>query len=252
MASISPAVEKMDRGLGNEQMNATLGGCETMEIRHYRRGWMQEFFCCVTRSDFKYLIGGEQVAKSKEDFSFFCRCCFAPCHSFDMIIEDTKSDSDLIEINRPSRCCMATGKLCCLQEASIFSGEEHLGDIKENCWWFVPSFKVTDPNDKKLYMIHPPTCCFGGCVNCCPGGSCPCPHGCCMIPCDVYAVDKNGFEIQEKVGTMAKIPKKTFKECFNEINYYKVDFPETATNDEKGLLVGSSILVNALYFEHSE
>jgi len=73
-----------------------------------------------------------------------------------------------------------------------------------------------------------------------------------MIPCDVYAVDKNGFEIQEKVGTMAKIPKKTFKECFNEINYYKVDFPETATNDEKGLLVGSSILVNALYFEHSE
>ena len=72
--------------------------------------------------------------------------------------------------------------------------------IRDNyCWWFVPSFKVTDPNDKKLYMIHPPTCCFGGCVNCCPGGSCPCPHGCCMIPCDVYAVDKNGFEIQEKV-----------------------------------------------------
>ncbi len=51
---------------------------------------------------------------------------------------------------------------------------------------------------------------------------------------------------------MAKIPKKTFKECFNEINYYKIDFPETATNDQKGLLLGSSILVNALYFEHSE
>ena len=51
---------------------------------------------------------------------------------------------------------------------------------------------------------------------------------------------------------MAKIPKETFKETFNEINYYKIDFPENATTNEKGLLLGSSILVNALYFENSE
>ena len=53
-------------------------------------------------------------------------------------------------------------------------------------------------------------------------------------------------------GRMAKIPKQTLRECYNEINYYKVDFPENATTDQKGLLLGSSILVNALYFEHSE
>jgi len=53
-------------------------------------------------------------------------------------------------------------------------------------------------------------------------------------------------------GTMAKIPKKSFKEVYNEINYYKVDFPDNATIDEKGLLLGSSILINALYFEHTE
>jgi hypothetical protein len=51
---------------------------------------------------------------------------------------------------------------------------------------------------------------------------------------------------------MAKIPKKTLKECYNEINYYKIDFPDNATTDRKGLLLGSSILINALYFEHSE
>jgi hypothetical protein len=51
---------------------------------------------------------------------------------------------------------------------------------------------------------------------------------------------------------MAKIPKKTFKEVFNEINYYKIDFPDNATTDRKGLLLGSSILINALYFEHTE
>ena len=51
---------------------------------------------------------------------------------------------------------------------------------------------------------------------------------------------------------MAKIPKATFKEVFNEINNYKIDFPNSATTKEKGLLLGSSILINALYFEHSE
>lgn len=53
-------------------------------------------------------------------------------------------------------------------------------------------------------------------------------------------------------GRMAKIPKETFKETFNEINTYKIDFPVVATTNEKGLLLGSSILINALYFEHSE
>jgi len=72
-----------------------------------------------------------------------------------------------------------------------------------------------------------------------------------MIPCEVYALE-NGFEGKEPVGRMAKIPKKTFKEVFNEINYYKIDFPDNATTDRKGLLLGSSILINALYFEHTE
>jgi len=72
-----------------------------------------------------------------------------------------------------------------------------------------------------------------------------------MIPCEVYALE-NGFEGKEPVGMMAKIPKKTLRECYNEINYYKIDFPDNATTDRKGLLLGSSILINALYFEHSE
>jgi len=242
----------MDRGLGTEAMRKTLGSLDSMEVRHYRRGWMQEFFCCISKSDFHYLNEKKEiVAKSKEDFTFVCRCCIGPCHAFDMTIADTNSQSDFIEVNRPARCCMGTGKLCCNQEATVFSGDEHLGDIRESCWCCVPSFKVKDQNEKGVYMIRPPTCCFGGCVNCCKGGKSPCPHGCCMIPCEVYALE-NGFEGKEPVGMMAKIPKKTLRECYNEINYYKIDFPDNATTDRKGLLLGSSILINALYFEHSE
>lgn len=51
---------------------------------------------------------------------------------------------------------------------------------------------------------------------------------------------------------MAKIPKETLRETFNETNYYKIQFPNEATTNQKGLLLGSSILINALYFENSE
>lgn len=51
---------------------------------------------------------------------------------------------------------------------------------------------------------------------------------------------------------MAKIPKKNFRDVFNETNYYKIDFPKEATANQKGLLLGSSMLINALYFENSE
>lgn len=247
----TPGAETMDRGVGTDEMRNILGSCDSMEIRHARRGWMQEFFCCISKSQFTYLNNKQVVAKSKEDFTFVCRCCFAPCHPFDMSIEDAKTETDFIEVNRPFRCCIGTGKCCCKQEATVFSGDEHLGDIKESCWWFVPSFKVYDQNETKLYVVKPPTCCFDGCVDCCPGGQNPCPLGHCRIPCNVYPVN-NGVEGKDPVGRMDKIPKATFADTFNEINYFKVDFPDKATTDQKGLLLGSSILINAIYFENTE
>lgn len=247
-----PAGETMDRTLATDGLRNVFESCETMEIRHSRRGWLQEFFCCITKSDFKYLDGGKTVvAKSKEDFVFVCRCCFAPCHPFDMTITDTSLNSDFLEVNRPSRCCMGNLKCCCKQEATIFSGDDHLGDIRESCWWFVPQFEVYDHNEEQVYAIRPPTCCNGMCMDCTPDGNHPCPHGCCMTPCDVYPI-ANGAEGMDPVGRMAKIPKETFKEVFNEINYYKIDFPDEASTNQKGLLLGSSILINALYFENSE
>jgi len=247
----APGSEAMERDLTRDALQDTLGSCDSMDIRHYRRGWLQEFFCCTTKSDFKYMKEGKTVAKSKEDFSFPCRCCLGPCHAFDMILRDTKTDSEFLEVNRPFRCCMGNFKCCCKQEATVFSGDDHLGDIQETCWFGVPHFVVLDQAENEVYLIRPPTCCGSMCINCFPDGKWPCPHGCCMIPCDVYPIE-NAREGTQPIGRMAKIPKETFKETFNEINNYKIDFPTNATTQEKGLLLGSSILINALYFEHSE
>mmetsp|Transcript_6732 Transcript_6732/g.12457 ORF Transcript_6732/g.12457 Transcript_6732/m.12457 type:complete len:242 (-) Transcript_6732:109-834(-) len=239
--------ETMERG--NEVLMSKLQNCEKIEVRQGRRGWLQECLCCVTKSDFKYFDGEKQIARSKEEFSFLCRCCFAPDHAFDMTIKEPESDTELLEINRPFRICPSACKCCCKQEATIFSGEDDLGEIRETWWWCVPQFKVYDHNDEELYTIHPPTCCDGTCVDCFSEGN-PCPHGCCIIPCDIYAAHDTSET--ERIGRMAKIPKETFCDTYNETNYYEVEFPKGATPTQKGLLLGSSILINAAYFENSE
>ncbi|KAG7353962.1 scramblase [Nitzschia inconspicua] len=241
--------ETMDRGDG--LLASKLQNCEKLEIRQGRRGWLQECLCCVTKSSFSYYNGEKEIAQSKEEFSFLCRCCFAPDHAFDMTVHPVEGGDGFLEINRPCKICPAPLKCFCHSEATIFSGEHDLGEIRETCWWSVPQFKVYDHNEEEVYIIQPPTCCDGMCVDCFSEG-CPCPHGCCIIPCNIYAGHTPVTNSTEPVGRMAKIPKKSFCDTYNETNYYVVEFPEGASVNHKGLLAGASLLINAVYFENSE
>jgi hypothetical protein len=141
--------EKMERG--TPLMKGTLEGCKKMEIRHARRGWCQECCCCITKSDFKYYdtthnddpdsnSNKKKIAISKEEFNFCCRCCIGPCHSFDMTVKapglPEDQNPEIIELNRPCRCPMMSCKCCCYQEATIFSGDDDLGEIRESFWWW--------------------------------------------------------------------------------------------------------------------
>lgn len=69
-----------------------------------------------------------------------------------------------------------------------------------------------------------------------------------MYPADQQ--DTNGNA--PYIGRMAKIPKENFCDVYNETSYVEVDFPEGASSQQKGLLLGSYLLINALFFEHSE
>lgn len=137
----------MDRG--TDLMRGTFEDCKKMEIRHGRRGWLQECICCITKSDFKYYdttlnevpdnnINKHNVAESKEEFNFCCRCCIGPCHSFDMTVKapgvPVTQNPEIIEVNRPCRLPMMPCKCCCFQEATVFSGDDDLGEIREACW----------------------------------------------------------------------------------------------------------------------
>ena len=118
----------------------------------------------------------------------------------------------------------------------------------------VPQFKVYDHDDQTVYLIHPPTCMGGMCIDFFTEGN-PCTHGCCKIPFRIYPADQagatNGSDAPY-VGIMKKIPKENFCDVYNERSYVEVQMPEGATTNQKGLLLGSFLLVNALYFEGSE
>ena len=49
-----------------------------------------------------------------------------------------------------------------------------------------------------------------------------------------------------------KKPKSAMTEIFTDANAFTIDFPKEATADQKGILIGTSIFVNSLFFEGSD
>lgn len=116
----------------------------------------------------------------------------------------------------------------------------------------IPNFRVYDHDDNTIYIIKPPTCCGGLCIDCCTEGA-PCPHGCFMLPWRVYEGDaKRTTGDAPYIGKMLKIRKASCCDTFNETSYVELKFPEDADETKKGLLLGAYLLINALFFEHSE
>jgi hypothetical protein len=73
-----------------------------------------------------------------------------------------------------------------------------------------------------------------------------------MLPWRVYAAGAPTNGDAPYVGKMLKIPKATFRDTFFETSYVELQFPDDADATKKGLLLGAYLLVNALFFEHSE
>jgi Scramblase len=131
--SCRSCVSIMDRG--TPTLKAHVENCTKMHVRQARRGWLQECLCCDSKSDFKYFVGGSHVAESEEESTHLCRCCLAPHHPFLMGVTEVNANSELVEVDRPLRFCVAPCKCCCMQEAVVMSGGEKLGEIRETWWW---------------------------------------------------------------------------------------------------------------------
>ena len=121
-----------------------------------------------------------------------------------------------------------------------------------NVFYSVPSFKIYDHADAHLYTMHPPTCLGGICVNCCAEGN-PCGKGCCKQSFRLYDPSTTNTDGDAPyLGQIMKKPKSAMVEIFTEADAFEVDFPKDATVDQKGILIGTSVFLNAVFFEGDE
>lgn len=124
--------------------------------------------------------------------------------------------------------------------------------MKENFYCCVPMFTINSPGGQPIYKIHPPTCCGGCCINCCAEGN-PCGKGCCKVGFNVFPADQAKTDGDAQfVGRILKKPKSLGVEIFTDADAFDVTFPDNATAQEKGLLMGSAIFINANFFEGND
>eukprot|EP00549_Striatella_unipunctata_P009231 CAMPEP_0118710924 /NCGR_PEP_ID=MMETSP0800-20121206/23718_1 /TAXON_ID=210618 ORGANISM="Striatella unipunctata, Strain CCMP2910" /NCGR_SAMPLE_ID=MMETSP0800 /ASSEMBLY_ACC=CAM_ASM_000638 /LENGTH=242 /DNA_ID=CAMNT_0006615293 /DNA_START=65 /DNA_END=793 /DNA_ORIENTATION=+ len=238
---------KMDRG--SDAMKTHLSSVPKIQVRQTRRGWLQECIGCEAKSEFKYFIEGNQFADSLEDSDCCIRLFCSPCHPFKMMVKDTASTAEILTMDRPFACPVGNCKCCCYQAMSFSSGGSELGSIKEDCYYCVPQFTMFDHSGNEVYIVHPPTCCGGVCYNCCAEGK-NCFAVCCKVPFHVFPASQKGSTDggAQHAGKIVKLPKSLMTEILTEANAFDVEFPTSASADQKAMLTGTAIFLNANFF----
>jgi len=88
-------------------------------------------------------------------------------------------------------------------------------------------------------------------MDCCTEGN-PCGgKGCCKVPFWIFNANDpntNGREVN-KIGKILKVPKSLMTEIFTDANAFEVTYPKDATIEQKALITGSALLLDATFFE---
>jgi len=246
-------------------MNRIFDDTKTMSIRQTRKGWLQECLGCEAQTEFKWFntTGGDavKVAESLEDSS----CCVP----FDMVAREDGSNDEIFTMKRE----------CCVPEVEFDSRGKKFGSLKKDYCLCVPSITVKGPNGQDVYIISPPTCCGGMCINDCADDG----ESCCLCTETLYVYKPYEYNGGEMTPSGKIVKKRTtseiLKEVFKSVNAFDVNFPEDATIEEnapehatieekamlsgsvdvgfpedatieeKALLLGSAMYINTLYFE---
>jgi len=232
-------------------MERHLGSVDKVKVAQKRKGCFQEWLGCEALTEFDFYKGSEKekFAHAKEDSSFCCRLCCAPNHSFKMTVTEEGTKEEILSVDRPFVCC-AVLPCCCFRKMTMSSGGKEIGNVEEKCYCCVPRFEINDAEGKAIYQMHQPTCVGGMCVNCCAEGN-PCfGRGCCKAPFHVFPADMEDTDNgAEPSGKILKVMKSAAAEIFTDADVFEVDFPKDATTEQKGLVMGSAIFLNAIFFE---
>lgn len=247
----------MDRSLGTEAAKTQLENEPLITLVQNRRAWFAQLLGCETKSQFKYYKYEEdkriQFANSLEDSNCFLRLCCSACRPFTTQVKTEEDDAEIIRVDRPCAVCVLPLKCCdgCKQVQTISSGGDKLGSVKEEFFCCVPRFTIYDDKDEPMYLLHQPTCVGGMCVYCCAEGN-PCGKGCCKAGFHVFPMEQKGNTDgtdAKRIGRILKKPRGVLTEIFTDSVVMDIEFPEDSTSEQKAVLMGTALFINANFFE---
>lgn len=157
--------------------------------------------------------------------------------------------NELLTVHHPFRCGGSACKCCCYKEVKVTSGYRTLGTVTEECYYCIPSFKVRLPDQTEVYHLHPPTCCMGACFDCCHEDCCL-QYSCCVYPFHIFPAAQDNTDMSDYLGKILKRPRSVTDECCTRATVFDIDFPVEASPEEKGLLMGATILLNSTFFQN--
>ena len=116
----------------------------------------------------------------REETSFYVRFFLGSLRPFEMKMfngmdQSSTSGPMVTSFHRYCKMPLHHCKCCCYQKLEIFEkGTQSIGSVQENCWVCVPSFNVYKPDGEAEYLLSPPTCCDGMCIDIFAEGLCNC------------------------------------------------------------------------------
>jgi len=238
----------------SERLETHFGSTQKMSIRQTRKGWLQECIGCEAVSEFKWFETTDgkdaQFATSVEDSSCPARFLCCGCHEFSMVVNEAGTKNEIMTMHRPFACMPGACKCCCYQTMSFASGGKELGSIEEKYWYCIPRLEIKDGQGNAVYKVHPPTCCMGMCINICAEGNPCCGRGCCKVPFHIFPASQTDTDNgTPEIGKIVKVPKSLKTEFFTDADAFDLFFPQDSSVEQKALLAGTTIYLNANFFE---
>jgi hypothetical protein len=246
---------------------------DSVLVNQTMRGCVQECLGCEAKSEFKlsnldgaYVDGGwVSEAKSVHPAEMYAveqsGCCVRFwCRDGRPFVMTVSQGGDaggapIVQYKKPFGCPVYIGQgvpCCCfLPELTTIlpDGTEH-SKSKYLCSICVPKLSYQEPPGEDLYILHPPTCCGGICIQ--P----QCGRRCCSIP--FYFFDPTtGKQVYaneniDKSAQIRQVRNGLKKECFSSATSFAIKFPEDADAKRKAGILGLTFLLDFTLFERQQ
>lgn len=208
---------------------------------------------CETKNKYRVTIPGQSGTKDLflcEESSGCCsRNCLGPgCHPFRMKIQHLLGSNLIkgVDFVNPyavfDRHCQCT--CCCFNRPQIklYYKEKNVygGKIMEPCSVFSPYFHIFDSDGLIKYTIN---------INCCQYGFC-CRNNCCGSLVEAKFLIYEGPDFSKHhVGQIVR--KVNGKNLISKADTFSIEFPPSATPNDKMLMICAVLMIDYLYYSES-